>query len=247
MNSTINTTSNGFYAGMNRSSNKILIELLSEQNSIKEFLAEIKNNTNKIISMNQNIMNNVQILNKDNNIQNNLEEIDNKKEILNNIENSNGNDAEEFKIIENNGCDDDKNMSNEFFKTIDNTDKEEKELDINNKDSIESLKIKIINHVLKKNNSGIPYLDYICEIKNKEKTKKIHRKLKNFYTLHKSLTEFFKDKINIPDKDNFFTDENIKSFSLENKQDILNNYIEELSKINEIKKSKIFLNFFEIN
>jgi hypothetical protein len=153
MNSTINTTSNGFYAGMNRASNKLLIELLTEQNSIKDFLAEIKNNTNKIISMNQNIMSNVQILNKGKNIQNNLEEIDNKKEILNNIENSNGNDVEEFKIIENNGCNDDKNMSNEFFKTIDNTEKEEKkekEIDINNIDNIESLKIKIINHVLKK-------------------------------------------------------------------------------------------------
>ena len=252
MNSTINTTSNGFYSGMNRASNKILMELLSEQNSIKDFLAEIKNNTNKIISMNQNIMNNVQILNKDKNIQNNLDENENKKEILNNIENSNGNgnDVEEFKIIENNEnneCNDNKNMSNEFFKTIDNTDKEEKESDINNKDSLESLNIKIINHVLKKNNSGIPYLDYICEIKNKEKTKKIHRKLKNFYKLHKSLKEFFKDKINIPDKDNFFTEENIKSFSLENKQDILNNYFDEISKNNEIKKSKIFLNFFEIN
>ena len=252
MNSTINTTSNGFYSGMNRTSNKILMELLSEQNSIKDFLTEIKNNTNKIISMNQNIMNNVQILNKDNNIPNNLDENKNKKEILNNIENSNGNgnDVEEFKIIENNEnneCNEDKNMSNEFFKTIDNTDKEEKESDINNKDSLESLNIKIINHVLKKNNSGIPYLDYICEIKNKEKTKKVHRKLKNFYKLHKSLKEFFKDKINIPDKDNFFKEENIKSFSLENKQDILNNYLDEISKNNEIKKSQIFLNFFEIN
>jgi hypothetical protein len=247
MNSTINTTSNGFYAGMNRASSKILMELLNEQNSIKDFLAEIKNNTNKIISMNQSIMNNVQILNKDNNNQNNLDENDNKKEIVNNIENSNGNDVEEFKIIENNENNDDKNMSNEFFKTIDNTDKEEKESVINNKDSIDSLKIKIINHVLKKNNSGIPYLDYVCEIKNKEKTKKIHRKLKNFYSLHISLKEFFKDKINIPDKDNFFIEENIKSFSLENKQDILNSYIDELSKNDEIKKSNIFLNFFEIN
>jgi hypothetical protein len=90
-------------------------------------------------------------------------------------------------------------------------------------------------------------LDYVCEIKNKEKTKKIHRKLKNFYSLHISLKEFFKDKINIPDKDNFFIEENIKSFSLENKQDILNSYIDELSKNDEIKKSNIFLNFFEIN
>jgi len=247
MNSTINTTSNGFYSGMNRASSKILIELLSEQNSIKDFLTEIKNNTNKIISMNQNIMNNVQILNKGNTIQNNLDDSDSKKENLNNIENSNGNDFEEFKIIENNENNEDKNVSNEFFKTIDNTEKEEKESDINNKDNVESLKIKIINHVLRKNNSGIPYLDYICEIKNKEKTNKIHRKLKNFYTLHKSLKEFFKDKITIPDKDNLFIEENIQNFSLENKQDILNNYIDELSKNNDIIKSKIFLNFFEIN
>ena len=251
MNSTINTTSNGFYSGLNRASNKLLIDLLSEQNSIKDFLTEIKNNTNKIISMNQNIMNNVQFLNKDNNnVKNNLNENDNQKEISNNIESSNGNDNEEFKIIENNEnneSNDGKNMSNEFFKTIDNTDKEEKESDINNKDSLVSLKIKIINHVLKKNNSGKPYLDYICEIKYKEKTNKLHRKLKNFYKLHKSLKEFFKDKISIPDKDNLFIEENIQNFALENKQDILNNYIDELSKNNEIKKSKIFLNFFEIN
>ena len=65
--------------------------------------------------------------------------------------------------------------------------------------------------------------------------------------MHKSLTEFFKDKINIPDKDNIFKEENIKNSLMENKQELLNNYIEEISKINDIKKSIIFQNFFEIN
>ena len=65
--------------------------------------------------------------------------------------------------------------------------------------------------------------------------------------MHKSLTEFFKDKINIPDKDNIFKEENIKNSLMENKQELLNNYIEEISKINDIKKSLIFQNFFEIN
>ena len=66
-----------------------------------------------------------------------------------------------------------------------------------------------------------------------------------FYILHKSLIEFFKDKI-IPDKDNLFIEENVKNGSLENKKDLLNNYIEEISKIDEIKQSQIFQNFFEI-
>ena len=94
--------------------------------------------------------------------------------------------------------------------------------------------------------SGKPYLDYICEIKNKEKTNKLHRKLMNFYLLHKSLKEFFKDKINIPDQDNLFIEDNIKNGTLENKQDSLNNYISEILKVNEIKQSHIFQNFFEI-
>ena len=120
----------------------------------------------------------------------------------------------------------------------------------NNKEKIEknldTLKIKIINHVLKKNLSGKPYLDYVCEIKNVDKTHKLHKKLNNFYTFHKSLKEYFKDKINIPDHDNVFIEDNIKNGFLENKQDLLNNYIEGILKINEIKQSLIFQNFFEI-
>lgn len=69
----------------------------------------------------------------------------------------------------------------------------------------------------------------------------------NFYSLHKSLIDFFKDKINIPDNNNLFKEENIKKSLHENKQELLNNYIEEISKINEVKKCPIFQNFFEIN
>ena len=343
MNVTYGNSSTCFYSGGSRASNKLLIDLLSEQNSIKEFLNEIKSNTNKIIDMNKNIMDNVQNLNKvnkektgykemidnketinkieikesntnnlnnilnnnkeelkannNNNIglkTNNNEEIktnDIKEEIKNIINNNNNeeiktnnskeelksnNNSEELKtndikeeikintnnINENNNI----NIKNEECKTIDNSrpDLILKDINnsnlsyINNKENIinnkinckekidESLKIKIINHVLKKNMSGKPYLDYICEIKNKENTNKLHRKLMNFYVLHKSLIEYFKDKIIIPDKDNLFIEENVKNGSLENKQDLLNNYIEEISKIDEIKQSQIFQNFFEI-
>ena len=254
MNTTFGNSTNGFYSGTNRASNKLLIELLNEQSSIKDFLNEIKNNTNTIIDMNKNIMNNVQYLNKDN--KNNKE-----KYISINLNDLNHNinpqKEEDLKTSNNTQTNEIKSIS-ESFKTIENLDNEKIKNNIdksdlnfsNNKENIdkniESIKIKIINNVLKKNASGKPYLDYVCEIKNQEKTNKLHRKLMNFYALHKSLIEFFKDKINIPDKDNLFIEDNIKNGSLENKMDLLNNYIEEILKINEIKESQIFQNFFEI-
>ena len=361
MNVTYGNSATGFYTGGARASNKLLIDLLSEQNSIKEFLNEIKNNTNKIIDMNKDIMNNVQNLNKgskensdnkeikgndinilnNNNInenkeldninnnsddiKNNMKDINKTEEIKININNKeevenknteNINNKEEIKIncnkeeiinnnneelktntidevlkthindevvktnntneneLKNNITTNDNNnvnnlnIKNDELKTIDNSEKNPIINDINNsnlnyinnKENItnnninttnfdkvdESLKIQIINHVLKKNMSGKPYLDYICEIKNKDNTNKLHRKLMNFYVLHKSLKECFKDKIIIPDKDNLFIEENIKSGALENKQDLLNNYIEEIIKIDEIKRCQIFQNFFEI-
>ena len=283
MNATFGNSKSGFYGGANRASNKLLLELLTEQNSIKDFLNEIKNNTNKIIDMNKNIMNNFHIKEKDDNNGKKEKEKEKKENHTHNTNNTHNahntnntnnlnsnNEEDEFKIINNTEYNDLIN-SNEYFKTIDNLEsdnkdnsnlnliqinnKENKDNSNNNKENIinhktdkncESLKIKVINHVLKKNMSGKPYLDYICEIKNKEKTNKLHRKLMNFYVLHKSLKEFFKDKINIPDQDNLFIEDNIKNGTLENKQDSLNNYISEILKVNEIKQSHIFQNFFEI-
>ena len=263
MNTTYGNSSSGFYTGATRANNKLLVELINEQNSIKDFLNEIKNNTNTIINMNKNIMNNVQCLNKKNNNSNNnnknfIENLDIKENNNTNINNNIKKEENEKDInyLETNGI----NHLNEAFKTIELLDNEKpknntnlvfnnnKENIINNinEKNLESLKIKIINNVLKKNMSGKPYLDYVCEIKNKEKTNKLHRKLMNFYVLHKSLIEFFKDKITIPDKDNIFNEEAVKNGSVENKQESLNKYLEEILKINEIKQSQIFQNFFEI-
>ena len=227
MNMTI--TGKGFYNSNNlgtRAGNKLLIELVTGQNNIKDFLDEIKNNTEKILDMNKAILNNVQ--------REDLNQNKNKK-----INEDNNDMNKQFFSYEKNKSDFDLLLSNSNII---------KKLNYNNKEINDSIiKIKIINHVLKKNNSGKPYLDYICEIKCKEKTKKLHKKLMNFYSFHKSLIEFFKDKISIPDKDNLFKEENIKNSLFENKQELLNNYIEEISKINEIKKSSIFQNFFELN
>ena len=243
-------TGKGFYSSNNiggRGNSKILVELMTGQNYIKDFLDEIKNNTEKILDMNKNILNNMQ---KDS-IKKKLK---NENEDLININNFNT----DKKSKKNDIKDINDNMHNLFFSNEKNKNSEiilnKTNININrklnysnNKENNLSFKIKIINHALKKSNSGKLYIDYICEVKSKEKVNKLHRKLINFYSLHKSLSEFFKDKINIPDKDNIFKEENIKNSSLENKQELLNNYIEEISKINEIKKSLIFQNFFEIN
>ena len=250
MNMTI--TGKGFYSSNSiggRGTSKVLVELMTGQNSIKDFLEEIKNNTEKILDMNKNILNNIQQGNTNKQSKNENEEIINNK--------TNKNNFNTDKKIKKNDMND--NIHNLFFSNDKNKNSEiiinksniNKKLNYSNskenKEKNLSHKIKIINHTLKKNNSGKPYIDYICEVKFKEKTNKLHRKLINFYSLHKSLTEFFKDKINIPDKDNIFKEENIKNSLMENKQELLNNYIEEISKINDIKKSIIFQNFFEIN
>jgi hypothetical protein len=250
MNMTI--TGKGFYNSNGlgtRAGNKLLIELMTGQNYIKDFLDEIKNNTEKILDINKTILNNVQQqeasknkLNDKDIINNNDHNINSDKKIKNNEIKENNDINKEFFSYE-------KNTNSDFDLLLSNNSNIIKKLNYsNNKEpSDSSIKIKVINHILKKNNSGKPYIDYICEIKHKEKTKKLHRKFKNFYSLHKSLIEFFKDKINIPDKDNLFKEENIKNSLLENKQEFLNNYIEEISKIKEIKKCLIFQNFFELN
>ena len=251
MNMTI--TGKGFYNSnniSNRAGNKLLIELMTGQNYIKDFLDEIKNNTEKIIDMNKNILSNIKPEEKKNKSKEKEKEIflnSDKKNVKNDI--NNNNDIHfQFFSNEKNRHNTDLLLGNvNVNKRLNYGDKGNIMVDKNKELKDYSIKIKIINHILKKNNSGKPYFDYICEIKSKEKSNKLHKKLINFYSFHKSLIEFFKDKIIIPDKDNLFKDENIKNSLLENKQELLNNYIEEISKINEIRKSLIFQNFFEIN
>ena len=154
-----------------RSRNKLLVELMSGQNYIKDFLEEIKNNTEKIMDMNKNILNNVNrgindknpILEKDKDANNNLE-------IKNNYYFSS-------KKIKNKEKYDHNDNHNQFFSygKEKQTEKNKSELDLlliqtniqkklnynNNKENIisnnskeikkSSPKIKIVNHVLKKN------------------------------------------------------------------------------------------------
>ena len=257
MNMTI--TGKGFYNSNglgSRAGNKLLVELMTGQNYIKDFLDEIKNNTEKILDLNKNILNNVQQQGTNNNnkikdkdIINNENNINSSKKTKNNEIKENNDLHKEFFSYEKNNSDFDLLLSNNsnIKKKLNYSNKKENIINNNKEINDSSIKIKIINHILKKNNSGKPYIDYICEIKHRDKTKKLHRKLKNFYSLHKSLIEYFKDKINIPDKDNIFKEENIKNSLLENKQELLNSYIDEISRINEIKKCLIFQNFFELN
>ena len=129
------------------------------KNSIKDFLNEIKKNTNTIINMNKSIMNNVQNLNKGNNgIKDNNDNVEIKKE-------------EEELIIhsEINGI----NNLNEELKTFEVLDNEKHINSISspnnvNENNIDALEIKIVNNIFKKNMSGKPYFDYVCEIKNQQ-------------------------------------------------------------------------------
>ena len=204
MNVTYGNSSSGFYSGGSRAINKSLIDLLSEQNIIKEFLTEIKNNTNKIIDMNKDIMNNVQNLNKKNKEKNDKKEIkgnnmndlnsynmndnngfikfdeinkiiNSKEEIQNNYNQDkiNYTNNEELKtnfnngllktnyfdeVLKNKNCNEEEikdNIISNNNNNINNKADELKTIDNSGKDSnlndIKSLKIKIINQVLKKN------------------------------------------------------------------------------------------------
>ena len=66
------------------------------------------------------------------------------------------------------------------------------------------LDIKITNSVLKKDITGKPFLDYICEIKNGNDSYSLNKKFGHFILLHKNLKNIFKDTIKLPDGGNLF-------------------------------------------
>ena len=111
------------------------------------------------------------------------------------------------------------------------------------------LEIKISNSVLKKDITGKPYLDYICEIKNGNDSYSINKKFGHFIMLHKNLKNIFKETIKLPDGGNLFISINdMKQNTFhENKLSQLDKYINELMKIEQVKNSLIFRNFFELD
>ena len=78
-------TGKSFYNGTGRIGNKLLVELMTGQNSIKDFLDEIKNNTEKILDLNKNILNNIK---SNNQLKEELEEKEDDKKFKNKKENN---------------------------------------------------------------------------------------------------------------------------------------------------------------
>ena len=118
-----------------------------------------------------------------------------------------------------------------------------------NTDMNKSLNIKVSNTVLKKDITGKPFLDYICEIKNGNKSYTLNKKFGHFIMLHKSLKLLFKDLIQLPDGGNLFisiTDMKQNTFH-ENKLTQLDRYINDLLAIDQVKNSEPFKDFFELD
>ena len=268
----LGTSNNFFQSNTNNSiardnaigSSKLLIELLSGQNSIKDYLKELigktenlvnKNkeliNKNKKLSLsfgNKNINSNSNSFNDSTNISNLI--LGNKN---NNIKNSKSRDKQEIKVNSNQNKLINRNGS--FSKILD---KKEDKYKINkdiypnyytNDSSIKDINIKITNSILKKDITGKPFLDYICEVKNGKENYILNKKFGHFMMLHKSLKTIFKDNIKLPNGGNLFININeMKQNSFhENKLEQLDKYISDLLNIEEIKNSLPFKNFFELD
>ena len=111
------------------------------------------------------------------------------------------------------------------------------------------LNIKVSNTVLKKDITGKPFLDYICEIKNGTKSYTLNKKFGHFIMLHKSLKLLFKDSIKLPEGGNLFISVNdMKQNTFhENKLSQLDKYINDLMAIDQVRNSTPFKDFFELD
>ena len=284
--SAINFFSSGNSSGASGTSsagNKILIELLSGQNAIKDYIKEIMDKTNELVENNKNIYennlnisqflkgikgysnNNASHSNKNVSIQSSSltnssngtfsDSSKNNKDILSNSNNLD-NKINKIDVFEYNSYGNTKlpisspyNYTQKNYNSIDDN----KTNEINKISNIVSnngvLDIKITNSVLKKDITGKPFLDYICEIKNGNDSYSLNKKFGHFILLHKNLKNIFKDTIKLPDGGNLFISINdMKQNTFhENKLSQLDKYINELMKIEQVKNCLIFRNFFELD
>ena len=239
----------GTVGGVAAASNKILIELLSGQNAIKDSIKEIMEKTSEFIEKNKN--NNC---NNRNTTKNYVNEINNN----NNIENKNI--KKTFSLTANQKINNDINLNNEnMINNITNnkphlkqkSSSSSKSKIMKNDDEIknQNLNIRVSNTILKKDITGKPFLDYICEINNGNEKYKLNKKFGHFIMLHKSLKSLFKDLVKLPDGGNLFTNiSDIKQTSFhESKLEQLDKYVSELLQIDVVKKSTPFRIFFELD
>ena len=255
-NSSISKNATMTNVGANVSSNsKILVELLTGQNAIKDYLKELMDKTNDLYEKNQTKNSNyTKIINIDNkknynerftsfttksNSSHKIIQLTNNNKSLNQSQNKRITKNDSFsKILE-------KKEDQDKYSLILN--KDNKGNNTNNKKY--DLEIKVINSVLKKDLHGKPFLEYICEIRNGEKKYKINKKFGHFIMLHKALKTIFKDEINIANSGSLFININeMKQNAFhENKLEQLDKYVNDLIGIDEVVNSLPFKNFFELD
>ena len=109
--------------------------------------------------------------------------------------------------------------------------------------------ITISSTILKQDENGRPYLEYICEVSSNGNTWSVNKKFTQFALFNKALKNLFKDLILLPDSGSLFTNINDmtgNSFH-ENKLQQLDKYINDLSEIEAVANSVPFRSFFEID
>ena len=89
-------------------------------------------------------------------------------------------------------------------------------------------------------------MDYVCEVKNGNDNYTLNKKFGHFILLHKNLKNLFKDSLKLPDGGNLFISINdMKQNTFhENKLSQLDKYINDLMKIEKVRNSIHFKNFF---
>ena len=276
-----NNTTNAIGGNNILASSKLLIELLSGQNAIKDYLKDLLNKNENLVNKNKDLVNKNRRLtclltNKNSNSNNNSfnnstnsssNSINTNNKNYNNHNNNNINkcksrDRQNIKSDSNSNSNQNKvvNRNVSFSKILDK--KEDKLKNINKEvnNNIygnyytngninkKFVKIKITNSVLKKDITGKPFLEYICEVKNGNEKYLLNKKFGHFMMLYKSLKTTFKDNSKLPNAANLFVNMNDKqNSSNENKLEQLDKYISELLNVEEFRNSLPFKNFFELN
>jgi hypothetical protein len=113
----------------------------------------------------------------------------------------------------------------------------------------ERLKLKILKGRLKQDELGKPYLEYIIDINYNNQNWRVTKKFNQFATLYKTLKSLFKGIVNLPQSSNIFI--NINEFGYgsfhENKIQLLEKFIKDLSELEPINTSKPFIKFIEFD
>ena len=237
------------------SSNKLLIELLSGQNAIKDYLKELMDKTNNLYENKTNKKNYYSKINNNDTNKNNNERfssyttknISSHKLAQSINENNNKilNQTQTKKTLRNGS----------FSKILDKRENKDTYLSIINRDNNNNIikkndvQIKVINSILKKDLHGKPYLEYVCEIKKGDKVYKLNKKFGHFIMLHKALKSIFKDNLKLSDDGNLFININeMKQNAFhENKLEQIDKYISNLMDLDEVVNSFPFRNFFELD